>query len=130
MTLRLLGPHIMVRPDVLPEVGTSGLVLVHGRRQSTISGTVVAVGTGAEFVNRAVVAALDAVSTVLEARGLDPAAILDDTVLEPREHLVAVGDRVLFAPDSGEELTFEGDLLVSILEDQVLAVIEESHPHV
>lgn len=125
MTLTVLGPHIFVRPDTLPDVGDSGLVLVHGRRQATMTGTVVAVGEGPAFVNRAIVATLEAVSEVLDNHGYDASAIIDATTLEPREHLVRCGDRVLFSPESGEEVCFEREHLIAMLEDQVIAVIDQ-----
>lgn len=125
MNLTVLGPRIFVRPDDLPDTGESGLVLVHGRRKSTVRGTVVAVGDGPGIVNRAVLATLDAVRARLDAQDfIGTEELLESVDVEPREHLVQPGDRVLFAPGAGEELYFERDLLIAMTEDDVMAVID------
>lgn len=127
-TLRVLGPRILVRPAQLPDTTESGLAVVHGRRNSIIRGEVIAVGEGPRLTNGAVVAAFDATRSRLLDYGFTPEGaddFIDGLDLEPREHLVHVGDQVLFAPDVGEELHFDRDLLLAMTEDDVIAVIEE-----
>lgn len=97
MNLTVIGPRAFVRPEALPDMNSEGtLHLVHERQQSTMKGTVVALGDG-------------------------PRARSGQAL----EHVVSVGDRVLFSPDKGEELIFEKDVLVSLLEDDILAVIDK-----
>lgn len=95
MNLTAVGPRLFVRPDELPEVGTSGLVLVHGRRNATTTGVVVALGDGP-----------------VTAKGVR------------MPHYVDVGERVVFAPDAGQEVFFEREVLVCIEEDDIMAVID------
>ena len=96
MNLTVIGPRVFIRPDVLPEMTADGLLhLVHERPKATMTGVVVALGDG-------------------------PVSRSGKTL----PHNVAVGDHVLFSPSSGEELIFEKDLLVSMLEDDILAVLD------
>lgn len=41
------------------------------------------------------------------------------------EHLVSVGDSVIFSPDVGEELLFEKEIIIAMRESDILAVIEQ-----
>lgn len=96
MNLTLIGPRVLIRPDVMPEMTADGLVhLVHDRQHTTVRGVVVALGDGPQSRN----------GTTLP-------------------HIVTVGDTVLFSPDAGEELIFEKDVLVAMKEDDILAVVE------
>jgi co-chaperonin GroES (HSP10) len=96
MELTVIGPRAFVRPDALPEMNSEGtLHIVRDRSQSTMTGTVVALGDGPRSRSGLVL-----------------------------EHIVSVDDRVIFSPDKGEELIFEKDVLISLLEDDILAVIE------
>lgn len=96
MNLVVVGPRAFIRPDQMPEMTADGLLhLVHERQKSTMTGTVVALGDG-------------------------PRSRKGETL----PHIVAVGDRVVFSPTSGEELIFEKDMLVSLLEDDILAILE------
>ena len=121
MNLTVIGPRVFVRPDQLPNTTADGsLHLVYDRQNSTITGTVVAVGDGPQFAKRAYLAGFgDAWERLC---GPDQAGEPDSINLE---HVVNVGERVIFSPDKGEELFFEKDLYVSLLEDDILAVIEE-----
>lgn len=94
MNLRVLDDRVFIRPDVLPDRSSSGLHLVHNGHKSAMYGVVVARGEGP-----------------LTSSG------------KRYEHLVRVGDRVIFSPNVGEELFFERDLIVSMRETDVLAVI-------
>jgi co-chaperonin GroES (HSP10) len=95
MNLTIIGPRVAIRPDKLPEQTASGLHIVHDRQQSTMTGTVVALGGGPLTKNG-----------------------------KPLDHFVAVGERVLFSPDSGEELIFEKDVFIVMDEDRILAVVD------
>jgi co-chaperonin GroES (HSP10) len=130
MNLTVLGPRVFIRPDKLPGVTESGLLyVVHEQSESTITGTVVAVGEGPEFIQRAVTGALNALSQVFRESGSEraEARTLQALYEFQSEHLVAVGDHVLFSPDRGQELVFDKDLLICLAEDDILAVIEQEH---
>lgn len=95
MNLTVVGPRVFVRPDKLPDTTESGLHMVHDRQRSTMTGTVVAVGDGP-----------------VTGKGV------------PLDHYVNVGERIVFSPDSGQEVFFEKEVFVSIEEDQILAVVD------
>lgn len=96
MNLTVVGPRVFIKPDKMPEMTADGLLhLVHDGQQSTMTGTVVALGDG-------------------------PRSRSGNTL----DHVVTVGNRVIFSPNSGEELIFEKDLLVAMLEDDLLAIVE------
>ncbi len=127
MNLTVKGHRIFIRPEQLPEMNEAGtLHLVNYRGQSTMKGVVVAVGNGPELVAEAVNGVLDAVSNAIDNKYVR-ATINDIRVCYRLEHLriVQVGDRVLFSPNSGEEIIFEHDVFVVLQEDDVLAIIEE-----
>ena len=95
MNLTVRGDRIFVRPDMQPTQTESGLHIVYDRQQSTMTGTVVAVGDG---------------------------PVTRKGVKLP--HIVSVDERIVFSPDSGEELIFEREVLLSMKEEDVLAVID------
>lgn len=96
MNLTVVGPRVFIKPDKQPEMTSDGkLHIVHDRQSSTMTGAVVALGDG-------------------------PQSRSGNTL----PHVVNVGDRVVFSPDSGEELIFENDLLVVMCEEDILAVVE------
>ena len=139
MNLTVLGERVFIRPELRPAVTESGLALVYNDARSTVKGTVLAVGEGPEDRKRAVEGAMapliarmteladDGVGDQLaraivatlrgQARGIVAA-------YQP-EHLVEVGDSVVFSPDAGEELIFENEVLISMRESDILAVIEK-----
>lgn len=123
MNLTVRGYRIFIRPDKLPEQSSSGLHLVHDRSNSTMRGTVVAVGDGPQFVRNAVDGVLDGLVRFIDNKYVVQ-AIEEARARFNSEHLVNVGDRVLFSPDTGEELIFEKDLLVAMKEDDILAVVD------
>lgn len=94
MNLRVLNDRIFIKPDRLPEMTESGLHLVYDRQNSTMMGTVAAIGDG-PLTNKGV----------------------------RYEHIVDVGDRVLFNADSGDEVFFERDIVIVMKEDAILAVV-------
>jgi co-chaperonin GroES (HSP10) len=118
MNLTVVGPRVFVRPDKLPEMTSDGrLHIVRDNSESTMTGVVVAVGDGAEFTRRAYLAGYR--DGTAEACG-EP---YEPDVAPEQEHVVNVGERVVFAPQAGEELFFEKDLLICMKEDDIMAVI-------
>jgi len=116
MNLLIKGPRVLVRPEPLPERGTSDLFLSE-RQGAAVFGTVVALGDGPTFVREAVEnAASDLV---------DPWLLSQILTNLRDEHLVGVGDRVLFAPGAGQWLWFEREEVILLLEDDLLAVVED-----
>lgn len=96
MKLRVRGDLVFVRPEKQPDVSDSGLLLVYDRQRSTMRGTVVALGDG---------------------------PVTNKGVRLP--HVCEVGDRVIFSPDSGEQLMFEKEEVIAMRENAILAVIQE-----
>jgi len=121
MNLSVIGPHVFIRPDSLPEQSSTGLHLVYDRQHSTMTGTVVAVGDGPEFVKQAYRAGYEAARECLCEQ--DQLNVPDLDKLDV-DHTVTVGERVIFSPNRGEELIFEKDILICLCEDDILAVIE------
>jgi co-chaperonin GroES (HSP10) len=96
LDLTVVGPRVFVRPSGMPDMNSDGtLHLVHDRQNSTMQGVVVALGDG-------------------------PRSRSGKTLA----HVVAVGERVIFSPDKGQEIIFEKDIFVALDEDDILAVIE------
>lgn len=142
MNLAVLGERVFIRPDKRPEYSESGLSLIHDRASSTVKGTVVALGEGPADRRKAVQKAL----TPLIARMTELAedetgdqlarAVVASLRAQARaivatyrpDHLVAVGDTVLFSPDAGEELYFERDVIIAMREADILAVVEPDEP--
>ncbi|MCR4339553.1 MAG: hypothetical protein NUW01_06665 [Gemmatimonadaceae bacterium] len=94
MKLHMRGDRVAIRPDQQPTQTASGLHLVYDRQQTTMRGTVIALGDG---------------------------PLIKGTQVP---HIVTVGDKVIFSPDSGEELSFEHDVLLVMRELDILAVVE------
>lgn len=94
MKLKVTGERVAIKPDELPEMNSEGtLYTPWTRKRSTMQGTVVALGDGPYFKG-----------------GFLP-------------HTVAVGDKVIFSPESGEEVICERSLYVFMKETDILAVI-------
>jgi chaperonin GroES len=96
MKVRVCHDLVFVRPDKQPDISVAGIHLVYDRQRSTMRGVVVAVGDGP-----------------VTARGVR------------LPHSVAVGDAVIFSPDTGEELIFEKETVIAMREDAILAVVQE-----
>ncbi len=94
MKLHVLGERVIVRPLEQPTVSAGGLHLVYDRQQSTVRGTVLALGEG---------------------------PVTPKGVRLP--HLVDVGDSVIFSPDAGTELYFAQETVICLREDDLLAVV-------
>lgn len=97
MKVRVCHDRVFIRPDKQPDMSEGGLHLIYDRQHSTMRGTVVALGDGP-----------------VTAKGVR------------LPHTVAVGDRVIFSPDVGEELFFEKESVIAMSEEHILAVIQES----
>jgi chaperonin GroES len=94
--VRVCNDLAFVRPDSQPTETESGIQLVYDRQRSTMRGTVVALGDG---------------------------PVTKKGVRLP--HCVKVGDRVIFSPDAGAELSFEKETIVCLREEEILAIIQE-----
>jgi len=94
MKMTVVGDRVFIRPDPIQQFTDSGLEIVNYHDTSK-TGTVVAVGDG---------------------------PVSKKGVRMP--HIVAVGERVVFPPDAGEDLYFEQEQLVAMREDDILAVID------
>lgn len=94
MKARVLHDLVFVRPDKQPDVSDGGILMVYDRQRSTMRGTVLAIGNGT--------------ATPKGAR---------------LPHEIAIGDSVIFSPDSGSELMFEKDTVVALRENDILAVV-------
>ena len=96
MKVRVCHDLVFIRPEKQPTVSDAGLHIVYDRQHSTMRGTVLALGNGPHT-----------------AKGVS------------LPHDVAVGDSVIFSPDSGSELIFEKETVIVIRETDILAVIQE-----
>lgn len=94
--VRLLGDRVLVKPDVVtPPTTESGIQIAEAYFYAPeVSGIITAIGDG-------------------------PRA--EDGTLLP--HCVAVGDRVVFAAESGHEMVVAGDRYIVLREDDLLAVM-------
>ena len=95
MAFKPLGDRIVVRPLDAQEKTKSGLVLPDTAKEKPQEAKVIAVGTG---------------------------RLLDDGTVKPLE--VKNGDRVLYGKYSGTEVSVEGDEVLILREEDVLAVIQ------
>jgi co-chaperonin GroES (HSP10) len=119
MTLKPLGDRVLIRPDVPSSVTASGLLKVEHRKPEQL-GTVLAIGTMAHPRK----ADAEALAKDIQAHGYSPQAADLIRSLVHREPLCAVGDRVLFSWQSGQELLDDdGERLFIMLERDILAVI-------
>lgn len=96
MKLQPLNDRIVVKRSEEEEVSKGGIIIPETAKEKPIQGKVLAVGTG----------------RVLEDGGIVP---LD----------VKKGDTVLFSRYAGSEVTVEGEELLIMREDDVLAVVEK-----
>ena len=96
MSIRPIGDRIAVRPVAAEETTKSGIVLPGSAQEKPHQGEVVAVGSG----------------YVAQATG-------QRIPLE-----IKVGDKVVYGKHAGIEVTFDGEELVLLTENDVLVVIE------
>ena len=94
MSVSPLGDRIVVKALEAEEQTKSGLVLPDTAKEKPQQGKIIAVGEG---------------------------RLLDDGTVTPLE--VKKGDRVLYGKYAGTEVTIEGDDLLILREEDVLAVI-------
>ena len=95
MALKPLADRIVVKRLEAQEKTKSGLVLPDSAKEKPQEGKVVAVGTG---------------------------RLLDDGAIKPLE--IKSGDRVLYGKYSGTEVSIEGEELLILREEDVLAVVQ------
>ena len=94
VSLKPLGDRIVIKPSEKEEVTKSGLVLPDTAREKPQEGEVLAVGNGRILENGTKVA-------------------LD----------VKVGDKILFGKYTGSEIKIDGEDVLVLREDEVLAVL-------
>ena len=95
MNVRPLHDRVIIKRTDSETMSAGGIVLPDSATEKPSQGEVVAVGNGKILDNG-------------ETRGLD----------------VKVGDRVLFGKYSGNEVKVDGDDLIVMREDEIMAVIE------
>ena len=95
MKLQPLNDRIVVKRSEEKEVTKGGIIIPETAKEKPIEGKVLAVGTG---------------------------KILDDGSKAPLD--VKKGDKVLFSKYAGSEVKIEGEDLLIMREDDVLAVVE------
>ncbi|EUJ32044.1 co-chaperonin GroES [Listeria floridensis FSL S10-1187] len=93
--LKPLGDRVVIEVLEAEEKTASGIVLPDSAKEKPQEGKVVAVGTG---------------------------RVLDNGTKEPLE--VAEGDHIIFSKYSGTEVTFDGQDLLIIRENDILAVVK------
>ena len=95
MKIRPLGDRILVKREEPSETVRGGIIIPDSAKEKPQEGKVVAVGKG---------------------------RVDESCKLIPRE--IKKGDRILMGKYSGTEVKLEGDELIIIREDEVLAVID------
>ena len=136
--LKPLGHRIHVQPDRPPTETTSGLLIPNSAHIPPMSGTVIALGDGPERDAKLRARLLTRLLDLLHEADVETASKEDAlalvrrelsayvTGLEP-EHLVALGDRVVFGPYSGSDVVLGEDVEHATLilrEDDILAVLD------
>ena len=94
--IRPLYDRVVVRRVKETEKTTSGLYIPEQAKEKPAEGEIIAVGTGRSLSNTAELAPLD----------------------------VKVGERVMFGKYAGTEIEYDGEKLVMLREEEILAVIE------
>src|SRR5512138_3614587 len=128
--VRVLGHRVLIKPDAQETETESGLVLPDDRDHVAVSGTVVAIGEdGSEQGYRAyqqgVRDSLAVVQSMEQAWNFP--AVLQVTREEVARMLrrhpdydIGVGDRALFPPEAGQDVTIGGEAYVLMAIDDVL----------
>ncbi len=109
--LKPIFDHIVVKPDVAPDKSAGGIYISEGAKEKPQRGTVVAVGPGKST-----------------GQG-KPTEIYHGTVITGGGRMnapmpVAVGDVVLYGRYGGTEVNVDGEDVVIMRVDDVLAVVE------
>ena len=95
MNLKPLQDRIIVKPVPEPETSAGGIILVEAGKEKPVHGQVIAVGQGKPLDNG-----------------------------NTRAPSLQVGDNVLFGQYTGTAITHEGEKVLIMREDEILAVIE------
>ena len=130
--LRPHGHRVLIEPDAPPERTDSGLVLPEDRAYVPTSGTVVEIGSGSlrEFqIRRATIQRCLAI--VAETLAAHPERVIDELQLyllkvTAPHSAIAVGDHVVFPPDTGMVITHERRPYVLLREDEIVIVETEA----
>lgn len=121
MSIRPLHDKVLVRRDELKEEKTkSGIIIPDIARTPLTRGVVVAVGSGVALVG-------DFAEVVknCDDHGIGWRVGDQEGSGTRRSLLVRAGDRVLFTKWQETEIEHDGEKLVAMKEDDILAVIEE-----
>jgi len=97
MSLKPIGDRVLVRPDVPDDVSEAGLVIVRTYEEAEVSGTIAAIGPGGRCP---------------ACRG----GLRSD---------LEVGDRVVFAAESGTDVAYDSVTYLMLSEDQILGIVED-----
>lgn len=95
MSLRTIGSRVVIRPDKVETTSTGGIFLPGNQYEVSDRGTVMLVGNGPRFGDKVI----------------------------PLE--VKVGDKVFFVVEEAQPIKIEGEDVIIINEEHILAVIEE-----
>ncbi len=95
MKLKPLNNRILVKRDDTKTTSAGGIILPESAQEQPVQGIVIAVSNGKQLDN-------------------------GDTIPPS----VGIGDRVLFSKFSGTDLKMDGEEVLIILDDDVLAVVE------
>jgi len=98
MSLEPIGDRILVLPDQDEDTSEAGLILVRNTDAVAMSGTIASVGPGGRCPECNHVLTTD----------------------------IKVGDRVVFAPEDGSEVTYDGVTYLVLTEDQILGIVEDA----
>jgi chaperonin GroES len=90
-----LGDKVVIKPLDAEEMTPGGIVLPDATRQAPLQGRVLSVGDG---------------------------RMLSSGKRVP--HQVSEGDRVVFSPYAGTELTVDGERVLIMSEDEILAILQ------
>ena len=127
--LQPIGNRIMVEPIAPASETASGIALVSDPVPET-TGRVIALGTACDSDYAKLRATVAEAVTAAEAiGGLEVLreywqSVLDET--EPAQSDVKVGDLVLFSWQAGQEVLIDGERVILLSQDDVLAVLEEA----
>lgn len=130
--LRPTGNRVLVRPDQAPDETDSGLVIPESaRRDPEMSGVVVAVGRGPDAAHKVRQATINRCIAILNetAEQVSSSCLHVEVARRLAQYAVDVvdlsgvqeGDTVCFPYTAGQKLSVEGDTLIVLKEDDIVA---------
>lgn len=97
MSFTPIGDRVLILPDQPEETTESGLAIVRDYKEAEMSGTVAFIGRGSRCAECG------------NAQRSD----------------LKVGDRVVFAPETGSDVTYDGVTYLTLTEDDILGIVED-----